>query len=272
MINPEWKEYPKKSFCSKWHKLFEASQGVEEDGKLARDARKDLKWPKLFENMDCAIFNYYSVGDEVFELATNVKLTSGFRFVMDGFYDVSRYSWQVQEIAKGVESIFNVLVDDNPSEGISAGGGGWGFYNTTVKAYFLWVIPYDKVVHVYNPAQAAAASPDDLMRVPVFVHSPQYAFEWDKYDNKLTRQYKAGLLCHVVPAMSEAAGRCEIGIAEMKNRNLDSDGYKRGWGRNTGTYNTRWLHCDLKDMAYYFNHKAWFSIVGDGNFMKEKAK
>lgn len=271
MINPAWKEYPKNSFCSKWHELFEASHGVGEDGKLATDARKDLKWPELFKNMDCTIFNYYSAGDEVFELAEDIKMRSGFKLVMDGYYDVSRYSWQKQEVSKGVEGILNVLVDDNPSEGISEHSGGWGFHNTTVKAYFLWIIPYNKVVHVYDPVQAAAASPDALMHVPVFAHSPQYAFEWDKYDNKLTRQYKTGLLCHVVPAMSEAAGRCRIKNASA-NWNLNSGGFKQNWGRNDGTYTTRWLHCDLKDMAYLYNHKAWIRMVEDGNFKKEEGK
>ena len=269
MINSEWKAYPKISFCSKWYQLFGLAPDVEEGGKLTRDARKDLKWPDLFKDLTCTTYNYYSEGDEVFELADDIWWLSGFRPVMDGYYDVSRHSWQLQEIAKGVDSLANVIVDNNPSEGIVGHSGGWGFHNTIIEERVIGNIIHKKAVRVYDSAQTAAASPTALMRVPVFAHSPQWTYEWSRYNNKLTRERKTGLLCHVVPAMSEAAGRCEVG-GKVANRNLDSDDYRNNWGRNDGTYNTRWLHCDLKDMAYYYNHPAWVAIVGDGNFMKEK--
>ena len=134
----------------------------------------------------------------------------------------------------------------------------------------MWIFVFDDNVVGYTPDQAANAAPDDLMRVPVFAHTPEWAFEWEKYDDMLVRENKTGLLNHVVPAMSQAAGRCELKVAE--NRNLNTDTFRNGWGRKGGTYKVRWLHCDLKDMAYFYNFRAWDSIVSDGNFKKKDAK
>ena len=33
-----------------------------------------------------------------------------------------------------------------------------------------------------------------------------------------------------------------------------------GWGRTD--YNQRWLHCDLKDMAYFYIYKLYDELVG----------
>ena len=270
MINPSWKEYPKKSFCSKWYKLFEGASDIEEDGKKRRDARRDLKWPELFKNMGCSTYNYYSLGDEVFELADEITMASGFDIVMDGVIDMCRFCWQKQEVAKGANMFGNMIVDDNPGEGVAQRSGGWGFYYRKIKRTFLWLFEYEVNVVGYTSDQAANASSDDLMRVPVFAHTPEWVYEWEKYDNQQTRENKVGLLNHVVPAMSQAAGRCELKAANGNNRNLDTDTYRQGWGRNGGSYNTRWLHCDLKDMAYFYNFKAWDSITIDGNFRKGK--
>jgi hypothetical protein len=38
-----------------------------------------------------------------------------------------------------------------------------------------------------------------------------------------------------------------------------------GWGRMHGTYQDRWLHGDIKNMSYFYNHKIFDSIVEQGN-------
>ena len=43
------------------------------------------------------------------------------------------------------------------------------------------------------------------------------------------------------------------------------DDYKSEWGRDDDTYDTRWLHCDLKDMAYFFTYKLWDKFVELGS-------
>lgn len=264
MINYQWKDYPKKSFCSKWYQRFEGAPDVEEDGKKVRDARQDLKWPSLFSKINCAVYNYYSDGDEVFELRQDVEMGDGRKRRVG--YDLSQYSWQKQEIGKGANMAFNLIIDESKELGISEHSGGWGFH---LPRFWRdrWGIR-DFLPAVYSAAQAKEASDEKLRKNPVFAHTPEKAYEWEKYDNEYTRTQKMGLLCHVVPAMSESAGHVEI--AKKKNRNLNDDkDFKKGWGRSGWPYDQRWLHCDLKDMAYYFNFKAWNQIVADGNFMKE---
>ena len=272
MVNPAWKEYPKKSFCSKWYKRFEGFPDVEEGGGTTEDARKNLRWPNQFSSINCPIYNYYSLGDEVFELADKISMAKGFKIVLDGYYDLCRYCWHKQEVGKGADMLFNRLVDNNPAEGIVERSGGWGFHNNVITNGWFWPLRWRRYHHVYTPAMAENASNDDLMRNPVFAHTPAWAFEWNDYNNRETREYTTGLLCHVIPAMSKAAGLCALTKAggDDGNRNLNSDDYRWGWGRSGGTYETRWLHCDLKDMAYFYNYPAWDQMVADGNFMKDK--
>ena len=266
MINYQWKKYPKKSFCSKWFKLFEGAPDVEEAGKIAGDARKDLKWPKFFDEMKCKVYNYYSEGDEVFELKQDVGMADGIKPLHD--FDVSQYSWQKQEIGKGADMTFNLLVDESEELGISEGSGGWGFHRT---GWFWRHVPGAKrFATEYSPSQAETATAEALMKNPVFAHTPGKAYEWDEYDNEYTRTQKPALLCHVVPAMSEAAGRVKLEKTGVEDRPLEQ--MKNGWGRSGGPYDDRWLHCDLKDMAYYYNYKAWDKIVKDGDFKKEEGK
>ncbi len=275
MINYQWKDYPKKSFCSKWFKLFESASDVEEGGKTASDARKDLKWPSLFSKIDCTVYNYYSTGDEVFELKQDVKMDDGTKPLED--FDMSQYSWQKQEIGKGADMWFNVLIDESEALGISKGSGGWGFHK---PRFWRWWPIIEDFLAVYSAAQARAASDDKLRHNPVFAHTPAKAYQWEKYDNEYTRTQKLGLLCHVVPAMSESAGHVEIGKTESEdsssmkceNRPINEGKYKNGWGRSGWPYQDSWLHCDFKDMAYYFNYLAWNEIVADGNFKKENGQ
>ena len=258
MINNAWKKYPKESFCSKWYKLFSEAADIVTDGDAEEDERKNLKWPSLFDKMECKVYNYYSKGDEVFELSKYVWALAGMDLPKKGF-DLSQYVWQKQEVWKGWDEVYNVLVDKNPNMGIPGISGGWGFHKA--KKWFISYI-------AYSAKEAAKAAPDSLRRCPVFAHTPEYAYEWDKYDNDKTHSYKTALLCHVIPAMSPAAGNsvCE----GFDNQDLES--LRNGWGRQDRFYKDRWLHCDVKDMAYFYNCTMWDNIVEKGNFKRNKSK
>jgi len=259
MINSQWRGYASGTFCSKWFRLFDGVPRDGEDGIGENDARKNLKWPNLFAIIDCMVFNYYSTGDEVFELKQDIAMKDGFKLKHGG--DLSQYCWQKQEIGKGADMEWNLLVDNNPEEGITGRSGGWGFHDPK-----------------HSNVTANAESATNLRRNPVFAHTPEWVYEWSKYDNELTKKRKPALLCHVVPAMSQAAGRValewddRVASKGYKNENFNTSKYKNGWGRNDADYQQRWLHCDLKDMAYYYNYKAWDKIVLDGNFIDEGTK
>jgi hypothetical protein len=77
------------------------------------------------------------------------------------------------------------------------------------------------------------------------------------------------LLAMAIPALSFAAGGDIITTLGDKNYNLDSDttnGMKNGWPRNKSNskYETRWLHTDMKDVAYLYTHKLFKKIVEIG--------
>ena len=66
-----------------------------------------------------------------------------------------------------------------------------------------------------------------------------------------------------IPALSQAAGRVAVGLGNDINM-----AYFRtnGWGRTSGTLSNRWLHSDLKDMAYFYVENLFSDIfVGQEN-------
>lgn len=42
------------------------------------------------------------------------------------------------------------------------------------------------------------------------------------------------------------------------------DGKPNGWPRNHETWKTRWLHNDIKDMAFLYTYNVFRKIVNDG--------
>ncbi len=70
-----------------------------------------------------------------------------------------------------------------------------------------------------------------------------------QYSNK---DYFTLLALHM-PALTPAMGRPEGSIIIIPNsQNIDMVKSKDGWGRNHFEYKTRWLHSDIKNMAYFY--------------------
>ena len=79
---------------------------------------------------------------------------------------------------------------------------------------------------------------------------------------------RASLLAYAVPALSAAAGHMVI-PAISQSRNVDMNGMgANGWWRTGHTYypalDSRWLHSDMKDAAYFYVHPLFIHMVNTG--------
>lgn len=82
------------------------------------------------------------------------------------------------------------------------------------------------------------------------------------------------LLACAIPAISTAMGKTKGFENGIKTMDMEE---KRGddWGRrfmDKGyfSYGKQWLHCDIKDMAYFYTEPLWKSIVDSGKLKEEK--
>jgi len=68
-----------------------------------------------------------------------------------------------------------------------------------------------------------------------------------------------------IPALSQAAGSVAVGLGKDINMaNLKNN----GWGRTSGTLSNRWLHSDLKDMAYLYVESLFSDIFVEKGILK----
>ncbi len=224
LVHEDWIGYNNNTWSAHWHDMFS-------------DDRRNLTWINRFPNVLPVAYNYYSTGDECMELYTNgnpglfTGATSSF----------GRYCWQKQELGKGRGGL------------IGTSWAGWGFATHFVEGSGL-------PVNDYTPAAANAASPAQLQSHPVFWPSPTTIFS-----SSISQSDTDNLLAQGIPALSPPTGGDSIGGARV-NHNVNTGFFKpNGWGRNpTDTYGTRWLHSDMKDMAYPYTHIIFDTLVSEG--------
>ncbi len=194
-------------------------------------------------------YNFYSLDDEVFEIYNGTP--GSFTGTEYFLWHVERYAWHKQESYKGLKNrVFN---------GIFVGIGatdqaGWGFNRTILN-------------NVRYSAEEAAALSDSALRCDssgdesVFRHNPDKMFS-----SNITYNAVNSILAKGIPALSYVTGRNEVAtlINQNENRNLDIATLKNGWPRSEGDYANRWLHNDIRNMAYLYTFKAFDEIVIKG--------
>ncbi|NLC82631.1 MAG: hypothetical protein GX748_15755, partial [Lentisphaerae bacterium] len=115
MVHDDWRDYHSKTWSACWHALFDA------------DARATLTWTNRFHAVLPVAYNYYSSGDQVFELNAD-----GTPWPAEGILaDVGRYSWQKQELFKGRTASSDLITSSYASD-----CAGWGFLG--YKADLTW--------------------------------------------------------------------------------------------------------------------------------------
>ena len=228
-----WKPYPKGAWCANWHALFPAS-----------DNRSRLRWRDAFAEVcdRTDVYNYYSSGDQVLEADSGiptafsgainfrwpVSFSWSFPFLtVDRPYDLTldRYAWQKQEVLKGVNPLVATLE------------AGWRFESDCT--------PEDALLRLRDGSIVTNA---------VFGHDVAAFHRPSSSDADVFRAR-----AYNVPAISKP-----IGVVDLTNirQNYDLNRGMRpnAWGRNHPIYERRWLHSDIKDMAYFYVYDVFERI------------
>lgn len=243
LVHPEWEDYPTNSWASCWHSLF--------DG-FPNDDRAKLGWQGRFAEVAQYAVNFYSTGDEVLELDVDNTIWFG---TGAGNLDFGHLSWHKQELFKGRANLTSGL-----------GGTDWSGWRFATTERTMPDMSTQKV-RKYDSQTALELPEQTLRESPVF----------DPYPTSMTNSaipllVRGAHLAQGIPALAPPTGRSNLMDVLGENRNCDvnvDDGTgigvvkPNGWpSRNV--YGARWLHSDMKDVAYYFNFKFFEKVVEKG--------
>ena len=257
MVNPNagstftgWPNYDQRLWSTEWYQLFDSSDG-----------RSGLTWRNRFGVIP-NLYNFYSSGEEVLENPTYQTLPPLGK----------EWIWVSQEMRKGT-GLFDILdvlhlVNSDPEAG-------WAL-NTH------WFVHPDPA----HPAFGQARSPtqatitdisDDALRADPFcrVFNDSNLTGSQGSSEAANPQVRAVLLGVGLPALSHATGANfveKFGPQNVKNFDMSAHGsvgsqnpgFETGWPASRpldANLNPRWLHSDLKDVAYPFNHKLHDKLV-----------
>ena len=86
------------------------------------------------------------------------------------------------------------------------------------------------------------------------------------FSSVITEADRFSLLAKAIPALSESAGRTDLStITDIQRQvNMNAWGRSSTWGRDHAEYGDRWLHGDLKDMAYFYIKPIFDNVVTQG--------
>ncbi len=233
LVHKDWADYPAALYSCNWHENFPAN-----------DSRRKLTWNGRFTNILDKAFNLYSSGDHAFELFSsgNPHFWSGLGSVN---YFAERYCWQKQELGKGCLPSANPLGKTDWA--------GWGFENNWKGTRRKRPVP--------QPGETL--SPQELAQYPAFRHSPSWM-----NSPELSQLQIDSMLAQGIPTITPAVGNQELGavfVAQNRKRNLDSMAFKpNDWPNRGRDWKTRWLHSDMKDVAYFYNYMLYQFIVEQG--------
>ena len=233
LVHGEWTAYTNACWAALWHELFPPG-----------DARHRLTWKGRFADVAPVAVNFYSSGDEVLEYygdAHNPSWYSGFNST-DGWG--SRYSWQKQELYKGRESMLGFAGTTDWS--------GWGFARN-------WA----------GVLEWTAAAANAVTDFSVFTTNAVFNLRPSSILNPTASRFETD--CHLafgIPALSPPAGRVSLQSVDIPSFDMNAPGLKpavwpaEGHGRDLAG---RWLHSDIKNVAYPYVRLVFESIVREGN-------
>ena len=237
MVDSDWKNVPESYRASGWHALFPTN-----------DFRSCLYWRGRFKGLHDVV-NCYSDTENV------VGNRGGL------FWDPV---WKTQERWKGTRHLHeaNAFL----LEGYEvACEGGWGvnaYYGNDVRYYFLG----------FNQAVA------ELALTNVIAHPLFTPFRTEAERMSATNRFevaeaaaraelRAKFLADAIPATSLAMGGNAVtaGMAGFQNFQLDGGPVAGGeWPSERKSWGSRrWLHSDLKNVAYFYVHALFDRIVNE---------
>ena len=153
--------------------------------------------------------------------------------------ELDAYPWQKQEVFKGVSA----------AGSLSAG---WGFH--------VWNDGLSTVRYSAAEANQLVAN-GTIVTNAVFNRDVEAMFQPSISDFD-----KADILASHIPAVSSPAGKVSAVTGYgNENRDLNTEIQRpNGWGRGTSEEDRRWLHSDIKNMAYYYLSEFYNEILNKG--------
>lgn len=134
--------------------------------------------------------------------------------------------------------------------------GGWGYnpYYATNRWHVTW--PNRRMTARFRTAISKLAD-DDLRRHPVFSpFNENWLFTTNFVPPSAVEAVRVRILADGIPATSFAAGANSLG--DKVEGNIDYATCRSGeWPRSKG----RWLHSDIKKVAFRFNHPFFKKLV-----------
>ena len=215
------------------------------------DDRRKLTWGGRFADVVDFAVNFYSTGDHVLELErkNNVWATDGYENWNQMF---ERYSWHKQELWKGRKGAIARLGTTDWA--------GWSIREN--------ILGYN----VIQPTNAWLMSDAELKTNTVFKLQPE-----SMNTNSIPMLVMGAILAKGIPSKTPAGGVMKWGLGlnmDDSMFNLDDisaiGGIPRpnGWViRSNGLFDdwgSRWLHSDMKDMAYFYVFKFFERVKEKG--------
>jgi hypothetical protein len=241
MTESDWDGRNPRLFASNWHKLFAGDAG---------DARRNLKWAGLFEDLGSNpnVYNFYSNGEDVVQ---NPKSRSSWVVLdMAKNWDKKRGAWGHQEMIKGGAGLGAAVM--------SRVQGGW---SANLAAYS------------FNHAPSKEQAPDSLLKVdPYFNKFQEVAlFSPDAHvASAMAAEPKVryDLLARGIPSLSYAAAANKI-AAFTNERNFDMEADCRvpdAWPAegHDGLRVNRWIHSDFKNVALPYVYPMYQKMITEG--------
>ncbi len=234
MVDHDWRAVSNRVYSSEWWQLF-ANQ----------DGRRKLTWRERFDGIERAV-NCYSTTEDTLGNATINEWLVG-RWWRDKY-------WAMQELNKGT-----AYAAAAPESWMHCEGG-WGYnpHYATNRWYVTW--PSRRMTDRFRKA-ISKLTDDDIKRHPVFrPFDENWLFTTNMVSQALVSPIRSRILADGIPATSFAAGANSLG--NNVSGNIDYATCKSGeWPRNKG----RWLHSDIKKVAFFFNHLFFKKLVNGDN-------
>ena len=231
LVHPDWEEYPTNSWAASWHKLFKDEH--------TNDDRKHLGWPGRFANVIPYAVNFYSMGDEVLELAidNDVNIFTG---ITSSF---AHHAWHKQELFKG------------RGIGVGAGATDWSGWNIEEDLFGENKISIE---------ESWTMSDADFKTNTVF-----YCYPSSMNATNISLLVRGAHLAQGIPALTAATGVIDLSatLDQENSFNLDltnSDIVHPNAWPSKPNYPNQWLHSDIKDVSYFFNFKFYEKAIEKG--------
>jgi len=242
LVHEAWKDYTNVCWSAEWHRQFAGNSG---------DARARLTWKDRFASIlsRTTAYNFFSSGDEVFELYNGTPYT----VLLGDLWDSTRgrYAWHRQETHKGRGAF----------DAAGTSWSGWGFRLADFESHG------ETEMRSYRADEAAnlARTPGVLATNTVFDLTPASMNKPSMTLGTLNAHLAEG-----IPALSPAAGQIAItfppGTIGAHNYDMNIDGKPDGgvWPNRGLPYYQRWLHSDLREMAFFHTHKLFEKLSKEG--------